>query len=162
MTEPNYNSHWQSFLNNAGGDLWEKLWASAICTIARHQLEAEGVEPSDDWEERFEHYEEAVEDMVENRVHQWLSRSIPHNAKLVNWLGGYDYFQEWEVSWRETFCFAGDACHCPGDIAETMRTRIPSYVATEEEITEEVVEDFFVEWRAHFFHRVAQEAEKSS
>ena len=119
-------------------------------------------EPSDDWEERFEHYDEAVDDMVEHRVHQCLSSSIPHDAKLVNWLGGYDYFQEWEVSWRETFCFAGDACHCPGDIAETMRTRIPSYVATEEEITEEVVEDFFVEWRAHLFHRVAKEAAKLS
>jgi len=161
MSDVPFGNQWLRILQNASSKLRDELWVNAIRTIAIAQLKSEGIEPADDWEEWALDESDAWNSTADERIAEWLDRSMPTDCLLINWLGEYDYFREWDLCWFEKMSFEGDACGAPHDICYDMQLRLCPYPVSEEEVTIEVVEDFFAHWRSRFVNRICDEASRT-
>ena len=115
--------------------------------VAKAKVESEGinllVEP------------EEFEGLVSDQIYQWIPDAIP----TPWWLLERDYFHcEGRFEWPEVFCFNGGGCPYPLlDVVSDLQGRLFGYV-DEREITEELVEDFWLEWRYRFLNLVCKAA----
>lgn len=110
-----------------------------IKTTDCEQVELEGCEPN-------------------NLVQEWQNSSMPHQSTLAWVVGKYDYYRKNDVSWEEKVSLAGEACGYTSDAVWDIKNRPEGCPDAQDAVTEESVEDFFVEWRTRFLERVLKEA----
>ncbi len=148
---------WLQILENANSNLGHQFWVNIIRAVASAQMTAEEIKLADDWEEWALDETDAWTTTVDERIAQWLDESMPTYCLLINWLGEYDYFREWDIGWDEKISFEREACGCPHDICWDMQLRLCPHTVDEDEVTVEVVEEFFSQWRFRFLNRVCEE-----
>jgi len=74
-------------------------------------------------------------------------------------LGELDYFRDIDLSWEEKISLSGEACGYASDIVWDLQGKLEEYPDARDAVTEDAVEDFFVEWRTGFLLRVLRAAE---
>ena len=140
---------WARLLSVADDDLKHRLW----CTVIREVATAATRQPPFDDDEESE---------SEARITEWQNTTLPANNHLAWVLGELDYFRELDLSWDEKIALAGKACGYASDVAWDLANRLDGYPDAQEALTEETVEDFYVEWRTRFLRKVLDVTETIS
>jgi len=141
---------WNSLLAAGPESLTHELWRAVIRAVAAAVISKgrpDGV-PS----------EHSVEDDAECLIAEWQDTSLPHSATLALVLGEYDYFRDIGLSWDEKVSLSGRACTYAADAVGDLHCRLDGLPDAQEAVSEESVEDFYVEWRTRFLKRVLREA----
>jgi hypothetical protein len=105
---------------------------------------------------------DSIDEETEHLIMEWQNKTLPIHCDLA-WVDGiYEYFRDIDMSWDEKISFAGPACGYPSDAVYGLSCcggcLSWCFYLTPEAITEESVEDFYLEWRSRFLRRVLNEA----
>lgn len=141
---------WSAMLAAGPESLTHALWCAVIRTVATAVIakgRRDGV-PA----------EHSVEDDAECLIAEWQDASMPHSATVGSVLGEYDYFRDIDLSWDEKVSLAGEACGYAMDVVGDLHDRLDWLPDAQDAITQESVEDFYIEWRTCFLKRVLREA----
>jgi hypothetical protein len=139
---------WRRLLSAATDDVAHNLWCASAWTVATDHLLQKNMETT-----------ESLDDRVEALVGAWLDESLPYNHDLASILGELIYFREIDLSWDEKVSFSGAACGYLADATWDIKSRLHMHPDAEAAVTEDLVEEFYAEWRSRFFSRVVREAE---
>lgn len=146
---------WNGLFDQSNSDLRVELWRSAIEAVSGAVLRQRGIVPEQGYDASDD------DDYVSERegeIGDWLSESLPRSHALIDWLDGTEFFQGNGMAWFEEISLVDNACPCIDDIYESIFLRGVNGNAGRQDITKDLVEDFYVNWRASFFARVLKEA----
>ena len=136
---PKDHEVWAQLLKRADDNLAHQLWCAVIREVAAKAI---GQKYSDGEEE------------TEERIKEWQNEALPANAHLALVLGELDYFRDIDLSWDEKISLAGKACDYASDVVWDLTGRLEEYPDARKAVTEEAVENFYVEWRTRFLRKV--------
>lgn len=144
---PKDHEVWAQLLKRADDNLAHQLWCAVIREVAAKAI---GQKYSDGEEE------------TEERIKEWQNETLPANAHLAGVIGELDYFRDIDLSWDEKICLSGKACGDVDAVVWDLTGRLEEYSDAREAVTEEAVEDFYVEWRTRFLRKVLDVTETIS
>ena len=142
---------WSRIPAAAGGEIGHRLWCAVIREVAAATLERKPAsQPSS---------EDSNALTPEDLASEWQNDALPVNASIAWVLGELDYFRDIDLSWEEKISLSGEACGYASDIVWDLQGKLEEYPDARDAVTEDAVEDFFVEWRTGFLLRVLRAAE---
>ncbi len=150
---------WDSLILTGSRDLTDALWRTAITEIAkaalvdiRSNLSASAPEVAQVDGPANPEYD--PDDLVQD----WLYESLPRVDELAELLGEFealDFFRERGLAWYEQIDLPGDLDRGDPDVIWDLEQRDSLLRGL---ITEEMLNEFYQEWRASFLRRVQREA----
>jgi len=142
---------WSRILAAGGDELGHRLWCVVIREVAAATLERKrGSQPSSEDSDAL---------TSEVLASEWQNDALPVDASIAWVLGELDYFRDIDLSWEEKISLSGEACGYASDIVWDLQGKLEEYPDARDAVTEDAVEDFFVEWRTGFLLRVLRAAE---
>ncbi len=142
---------WASILSAGGPAIEHDLWCAAIRAVAAAVLMDRGWKPPPPDDE-----DDSEPDILASK---WLDDSMPHGAALTWIIGELDYFRDIDLVWYELVSLSGDACGYTTDVVGDLKGILFHSPDARDAVTEQLVEDFYDEWRTRFLRRVLREAE---
>lgn len=140
---------WTRLLAAVDDDLKHRLWCAVIREVATAAT-------------RQHPFNDDEESEIEERIKEWQDDALPANNHLAGVLGELDYFREIDLSWDEKIALAGEACGYASEVVWDLANRLDGYPDAQEAVTEEAVEDFYIEWRTRFLRKVLDVTETMS
>ncbi len=150
MSSASHDLVWSQIVVEAGEATGDRLWCALIREIAKIAVERSGEDPEVD------ELDESWSYSVEQTILDWQNESLPYSSDLSLILGELDYFQNLDIPWDERFTLSGRICFDPS-IVWDIRGVLDDYPEARDAVTDELVEDFYSDWRTAFLLRILEE-----